>query len=176
MSGQTFQMVSCGSLLTRIRVSFVATDQWASTGLSRHNSSLTGLKNPAKFENDCISRNGHGIKTNQPNFMILVSFSSAEDALSNAVNNYNTFSSQGTENPTFRFLGHPVYDGIHDINVKLLKNKCFGAKRTHFHFRLTLLIKTSKIYFSLYCGMDYHSKNIILFYTLVSSFCCVSHA
>ena len=51
-------------------------------GLSEHNSSLIGRKNPAKFENYCISRNGHRIKLTQPNLMILASFSSAEDALS----------------------------------------------------------------------------------------------
>ena len=53
--------------------------------LSRHNSSLIGRKNQAKFENDCISRSGHRFKITQPNLMILVSFSSAEDALSNDV-------------------------------------------------------------------------------------------
>ena len=42
-------------------------------------------KNQAKFENDCISRNGHRIKITQPNLMILVSFSSAEDVLSKDV-------------------------------------------------------------------------------------------
>ena len=81
-------MVFCGSPL--IRVSFVATDQWASPkhlmeGFSRHNSSLVGRKTPAKFENDCISRSGHRFKITQPNLMILVSFSSAEDSLSNYV-------------------------------------------------------------------------------------------
>ena len=40
------------------------TDQWASIkhlmgGFSRDNSSLIGRQNEAKFENDCISRNGH---------------------------------------------------------------------------------------------------------------------
>ena len=34
--------------------------------------------------------------------MILVSFPSVEDALTNDVNKYDTFSSQGTENPPFR--------------------------------------------------------------------------
>ena len=72
--------------------------------LSRHNSSLIGRKNPAKFENDCILRNGNRIKITQPYLMILVSFSSAEDALSNDVNKHNTFSSQDTENPPFRFF------------------------------------------------------------------------
>ena len=74
-------------------------------GLSQHNSSLIGRKNPGKFENDCISRNGDRIKITQPNLMILVSFSSAEDALSNDVKIYYTFSSQGTENPPFGFFG-----------------------------------------------------------------------
>ena len=54
-------------------------------GLSLHNSSLIGRKNQGKFENDCISRNEHRIKITQPNLLILVSFSSAEDALSNGV-------------------------------------------------------------------------------------------
>ena len=78
-------------------------------GYSRHNSSLIGRKKRAKFKNDRISRNGHRIKTTQPNLMILVSFSSAEDVWSNDVNKYNTFSPLCTENPPFRFLGHPVY-------------------------------------------------------------------
>ena len=66
-------------------------EQWASTGqhmdcLSRPNSSLIGPKNPAKFENDRITRNGHRFKITQSTLMIvvkLVSFSSAEDALFN---------------------------------------------------------------------------------------------
>ena len=37
--------------------------------------------------------------------MILVSFSSAEDDLTNDVNKYNTFCSQGTENSPFLFFG-----------------------------------------------------------------------
>ena len=40
-----------------------------------------------------------------------------------------------------------TYDGIHYVKVKLLNIKLFVAKRKHFHFRLTLLIKISKIYF-----------------------------
>ena len=54
-------------------------------GVSLHNSSLIGRKKSiqGKFENDCISRNEYRIKITQPNLMILVSFSSAEDALSN---------------------------------------------------------------------------------------------
>ena len=56
--------------------------------LSRHNSSLIGRKNQAKFENDCISRSGHRFKITQPNLMIFLSFSSAEDPLSNNVKKY----------------------------------------------------------------------------------------
>ena len=42
--------------------------------------------------------------------MILVSFSSAEDALSNDVKKKKEiFSSQGTENPPFRFFGDTRY-------------------------------------------------------------------
>ena len=78
-------------------------------GYSRHNSSLIGRKNGAKYENDRISRNGHRIKTTQPNLMTLVSFSSAEDVWSNDVNRYNTFSSQGTENPPLRFFWDTRY-------------------------------------------------------------------
>ena len=63
-------------------------------GLSRYNSTLTSRKNQVKFENDCVSRNGHKIKIAQPNSMILVSFSSAEDALFNNVKKYDTFSLQ----------------------------------------------------------------------------------
>ena len=106
------KMVFCGSPL--IHVSFVATDQWASPkrrmeDFSRQNSSLIGHKNQAKFENDRIARSGHRFKITQPNLMILVSFSSAEDALSNNLNKYKFFSSQGTEHPPFRFFWDTRY-------------------------------------------------------------------
>ena len=87
---QTFHTVFCGSPLNRGNKR--NTEQWASTGqcmdcLSRQNSSLIGPKNPAKLENYCISRSVHRLKITQPNLMILVSFSSAEDVLSNDVKN-----------------------------------------------------------------------------------------
>ena len=95
-------------------VSFVDMDQRAYTihrteCLSRQNPSLIRRKKPAKFENDCISRNGRRIKSTEPNLMILVSFSSAEDALSNDVKKYTTFRMQGTENPPFRFFWDTRY-------------------------------------------------------------------
>ena len=89
------------------------TDQWASTkhhmeGVFFLYSSISGRKNQAKYENDYISRNGHGLKITQPNWKIFVSFFSVEDALSNDAKN-NTFSSQGTENPPFRFFWDTRY-------------------------------------------------------------------
>ena len=95
-------------------VSFVDMDQRAYTihrteCLSRQNPSLIRRKNPAKSENDCISRNERRIKSTEPNLMILVSFSSAEDALSNDVKKYITFRMQGTENPPFRFFWDTRY-------------------------------------------------------------------
>ena len=44
--------------------------------------------------------------------MILVSFSSVEDALSNDVNKYDIFSSQGTENPLFHFFWDTRYNEL----------------------------------------------------------------
>ena len=89
-------------------------------GYSRHNYSLIGRKNRAKFGNDRISRNGHRIKTTQPNLMILISFPSAEDVWSNDVNKYNPFSSQGTENPPFRFFWDTRYTVNADIFAWLI--------------------------------------------------------
>ena len=112
VKGQAFHTVFCGSPL--IRVSFVAMDQWASPkhlleALSRHNSSLISRKNQAKFENDCISRSGHRFKITQPNSMILVSFSSGENALSNDAKYITRFARKvywKTAVPLF--MGHPV--------------------------------------------------------------------
>ena len=77
--------------------------------LSTQNSLLIGPKNPAKFENDCISRSVHRFKITQPNLTILVSFSSAEDVVSNDVKKYEIFGLQGTENPPFRFFWDTRY-------------------------------------------------------------------
>ena len=49
--------------------------------------------------------------------MILVSFSSTEDALTNDVKKNDTFSSQGTKNPPFRFFGDTRYSE----NVLMIK-------------------------------------------------------
>ena len=81
---------------------------YGSFTLSGQNSSPIGRKNQAKFENDYISINRHRFRITQPNSMILVSFSSAEDALSNDVKKNYTFSSQGTENLPFLLFGKPV--------------------------------------------------------------------
>ena len=78
-------------------------------GVFRHNSSVIGRKNQAKFENDCISRSGHRFKITQPNLMILVSFSSAEDALSNDVKTYDIFARKVLKIRRSAFLGDTRY-------------------------------------------------------------------
>ena len=91
------------------------TEQWASTGqrmecLSQHGIlRLSVQKSSEFFENDCISRSVHRFKITQPNLTILVSFSSAEDVLSNDVKKYEIFGLQGTENPPFRFFWDTWY-------------------------------------------------------------------
>jgi len=76
-------------------------------GHSQHNPSLSWSKKSVKFANERLSRNGHNIKSTQPNLMILVSISSSKVALSHGIKIYITFSSQCTENPPFRFFGTP---------------------------------------------------------------------
>ena len=105
-------MVFCASPL--IRGNKRNTEQWASNGqrmdcLSRQNSSLIGPKNPPKFEIDCISRNVHRFKITQPNLTILVSFSSAEDVLSNVFKKWNFWPAKYWKSAVPLFLGHPVY-------------------------------------------------------------------
>ena len=94
--GKAFHKVFWGSPL--IRGNKRNTDQWSATkhhmeleGFSRHNSSLIGRKNQANVFNDFISRNRHRIRITQPNLIILVSFSSAVDALSNDVKKTKNF-------------------------------------------------------------------------------------
>ena len=87
-------------------------------GHSRHNlrSSVAKIKQNLKMK--CVSRNVHRIKITQPNSMILVPFSSAEDALFNDVKKYDTFRSQGTKIPPFLFFGTP---GIEQHDKLLIK-------------------------------------------------------
>ena len=144
VKGKAFHTVFCGSPL--IRVSFVATDQWASPkhlmeALSRQNSSLIGRKIQAKFESDCISRSGHRCKITEPNVIILVSFFSAEDALSNGVKKYEIFCSQGTENPPFPFFfGTPGIDKMGVVSAS---------------FPIFSLLRNSKNYSEELCKMCY---------------------
>ena len=117
-------------------VSFVDTDQWASPkhhmkGHSRHNSSLIGRKNQAKFENDCVSRNGHRIKSTQPNSMILVSFSSVEDAVFNNKKNMTLLSR--VKNMPFRFF----WDTRYSIQITELYKSWHRWAETHWHMKKT---------------------------------------
>ena len=70
-------------------------------------------------------------KNTQPNSMIMVSFSSAEDALFNDVK-YGIFCSQGTENPPFRFFGTP---GIVPWSHKLYNLQIITLLLIHVYIR-----------------------------------------
>ena len=81
-------------------------------------STLIGRKNQTKFENDCVSRNGHRIKITQLNSMILVSFSSAEDALFNDVQNLTFLDRRVLKICRSAFLGTP---GISTVGTSISK-------------------------------------------------------
>ena len=70
-----------------------------------------------------VFKNGHKIKITQPNSMILVSFSSAEDAVTNDVKHMTLLARKVLKNPPFRFffntlylyLGHEGATQTHDL-------------------------------------------------------------
>ena len=123
-------------------------------GHSQHNPSLIGRKNQAKFKNDRISSNGHRIKTTQPNLMILVSFSSAEDVWSKEVNKYNTFSSEGTENPPFRFF----WDTRYSFWSLAYRCKCVWLTSIPNDWTLWVLLGSTGLVFS---KQLYHNTSVI---------------
>ena len=72
---QSKSVIFCHKLLfSAYAVSFVDTDQWASPNhhLWKAFPDIILRSLVAKFENDCISRNGHRLKITQPHLMILV--------------------------------------------------------------------------------------------------------
>ena len=75
---------------------------------------------------------------NQTNSMILISFSSAEDALFNDVKKYNTFSSQSTENQPFCFFWDTRYILIllYHVNTVSYTDVCLIFKSIILIFRL----------------------------------------
>ena len=89
------------------RINGLPQNKWKSFPDTKLRSLVVKIKRNLKI--DCISKSRHRFKITQPNLMILVSFFSAEDALSNDVKKDEIFSSQGTENPPFRFLGDTRY-------------------------------------------------------------------
>ena len=74
-------------------------------------SCLKCLENEEKFDNDYVLRNDHRIKTTQPISMILVSFFSEDNVLSDEIKICYIFDFffeyQSNENRAFRFLGTP---------------------------------------------------------------------
>ena len=98
-----------GSPLNLIRGNKRNTDQWACAKHRMEGFSLHFARRSQKSRENLkmtviFKKWAYRIKINQPNLMILVSFSSGENALSNDVKIYHTFSSQGTENPPFPFF------------------------------------------------------------------------
>ena len=91
-------------------------------------------KYQAKFENESVSRNRHTYnQIAQSNSMILVSFSSAEDALFNDVKKYTIFRSQGTENLPLRFFLDTRYTASIQRGIKAsnFMGKYTRIKRRH---------------------------------------------
>ena len=62
-------------------------------------------ENEEKFDNDYVFKNGHRIKTTQPIPMILVSFFSEDNDLSDEIKICYIFEYQSKKNRAFRFLG-----------------------------------------------------------------------
>jgi len=80
-------------------------------GIHDINVGLLGAKVKQKSQMTVFQEMGIESNLPQPNLMILVSFSSAEDALSNGIKIFlkNTFRSQCTENLPFRFFWDTRY-------------------------------------------------------------------
>ena len=82
--------------------------------------------------------------------MILVSFSSAEDALSNGIK--DIFSSEGNENPLFRFLGDTRYKLFPRMQIGPVQRAlehCFGSRGDSSNFQIAhLLIEPALFAFS----------------------------
>ena len=64
-------------------------------------------ENEKKIDNDYVLRNGNRIKTTQPISIILVSFFSEDNVLSDEIKTCYIFEYQSNENRAFRFLGTP---------------------------------------------------------------------
>ena len=62
--------------------------------------------------NECVSRNGYRINTTAPNHMIVVSFLSEDNILSDEIKICYVFEFQSNENRAFRFFGTPGIGGI----------------------------------------------------------------
>ena len=92
-----------GMAVHKFSLCFVCMDQWAS---GQH--WLKCHENEEKIDNDYVLRNYHKIKTTQPISMILVSFFSEDNVLSDEKKNtYFWISSNG--NQAFRFFGDTRY-------------------------------------------------------------------
>ena len=75
-----------------------------------------------KTDNDYVLRNDHRIKTTLPISMILVSFFSKDNVLSDEIKICYIFEYQSNENQAFRFFGgHPVYANISFFSGRMIE-------------------------------------------------------
>ena len=108
------ELLMAGIAVHKFSLCFVCTDQWASGQqcMDIRKATIPAWKcheNEAKVDNDYILRNDHRIKTAQPISMILVSFVSEDNVLSNEIKTYYIVEYQSNENRAFAFLGHPMF-------------------------------------------------------------------
>ena len=119
---------TAGTAVHKFSLCFACTDQWASGqygSQKNHHPWLKCHENDEKIDNDYVLRNGHRIKTIQPISMILVSFFSEDNVLSDEIKICCIFEYQSNANRAFRFFGTPGIDvSIHDwyaYSIGLLK-------------------------------------------------------
>ena len=81
-------------------------------------------ENEEKIENDYVLRNDHIIKTTQPISMILVSFFSEDNVLSDDIKNAILSNiMQSKQNRAFRFLGGtPIIQGGPEITEQTIQS------------------------------------------------------
>ena len=108
---------TAGMAVHKFSLCFLCTDQWASgqqyvwKSEKNINPWLKCHENEQKIDNDRVLRNDHRIKNyTQPISMILVSFFSEDNVLSDELKIYYIFEYQSNENRAFRFFGTPGID------------------------------------------------------------------
>ena len=86
-----------------------------------------------KFVNDCISRNGCRIYTTEPNQMILVSFFSEDNILSDEIKICYICEYQRNENRAFRFYWNTRYSAhvCHSVTLLALNHYYLSFNKSY---------------------------------------------